>query len=66
MATGYAAGPRKPWFVMRYTASTLTDLPTTLKSRIGSGKYHQAAVGACLPAEATPFTAYNIAVLLYP
>ncbi len=66
MSTGYAAGPRKPWFVMRYTASTLTELPTTLKSRIGSGKYHQAVVGACSPAESSPFTAYNIAVLLYP
>ncbi len=65
MTTGYAAGARKPWFVMRYTASTLTELPGTLKSRIGSGQYHQAAVGACSPPETSPFTAYNIAVLLY-
>ncbi len=66
MSTGFASGPRRPWFVMRYTASTLTELPTTLKSRISSGRYHQAAVGACPSTDATPFTAYNIAVLLYP
>ena len=66
MATGYAPGPRRPWFVMRYTSSTLSALPTPLQTRIGSGKYHVAAVGACSTAEATPFTSYNIAVLLYP
>jgi hypothetical protein len=65
MATGYA-GDRKPWFVMRYTASTLTELPSQLKTRLNSGKYHQAVVGACSPAESSPFASYNIAVLLYP
>jgi len=65
MSTGYA-GPRRPWFVMRYTASTLKALPTPLQTRIGSGKYHQAAVGACSAAESSNFTSYNIAVLLYP
>jgi hypothetical protein len=64
MATGYA-GNRKPWFVMRYTASTLSELPSQLRSRLNSGKYHQAVVGACA-AESGPFTSYNIAVLLYP
>jgi uncharacterized protein YkwD len=66
MPTGYAEGPRKPWFVMRYTASNLSELPTTLRSRISSGKYHQAVVGACASTQDTPFTAYSIAVLLYP
>jgi uncharacterized protein YkwD len=65
MSTGYA-GDRKPWFVMRYTASTLVILPETLKSRLSTGKYHQAVVGACSPTTASPFTGYNIAVLLYP
>lgn len=65
MATGYA-GNRKPWFVMRYTASTLSELPSQLKTRLNSGKYHQAMVGACSLAESGPFTSYNIAVLLYP
>jgi uncharacterized protein YkwD len=65
MSTGYA-GARKPWFVMRYTASTLSELPSQLKDRLSTGKYHQAAVGACSPTESSPFTSYNIAVLLYP
>jgi hypothetical protein len=65
MPTGFA-GTRKPWFVMRYTASTLDALPAALKSRISTGKYHQAVVGACSATESGPFTAYNIAVLLYP
>jgi hypothetical protein len=64
MDTGYA-GPRKPWFVMRFTSDSLTQLPGELKSRIASGRYHQAAVGACAPHD-SPFTSYNIAVLLYP
>jgi uncharacterized protein YkwD len=65
MTTGFA-GSRRPWFVMRFTAANLTQLPTPLQTRIGSGKYHQAAVGACSHAETSPFTSYNIAVLLYP
>jgi len=65
MSTGYA-GPRQPWFVMRYTAASLNEIPSQLKSRLSSGKYHQAIVGACSATRKTPFTAYNIAVLLYP
>ena len=65
MPTGYA-GTRKPWFIMRYTADRLTELPSELQSRLSSGKYHQAVVGACTSTDSGPFTAYNIAVLLYP
>jgi uncharacterized protein YkwD len=65
MTTGYA-GSRQPWYIMRYTAASLNDIPTQLKSRLSSGKYHQAVVGACSTNRKTPFTAYNIAVLLYP
>ncbi|RSL18811.1 uncharacterized protein YkwD [Edaphobacter aggregans] len=65
MPTGYA-GTRKPWFIMRYTADHLTELPTQLQSRLNTGKYHQAVVGACTSTDSGPFTAYNIAVLLYP
>jgi hypothetical protein len=65
MSTGYA-GPRKPWFIMRYTAGHLTELPSQLQSRLNSGRYHEAAVGACTSTDSGPFTAYNIAVLLYP
>lgn len=65
MATGYA-GSRPPWYIMRYTAHDVTELPAQLQSRLNSGKYSQAVVSAC--SEKTPgaFTAYNIAVLLYP
>ena len=65
MSTGYA-GSRRPWFIMRYTAASLNEIPSQLKSRLSTGKYHQAIVGACSPPNKTAFTAYNIAVLLYP
>jgi uncharacterized protein YkwD len=65
MNTGYA-GSRQPWYIMRYTAASLNEIPSQLKTRLTSGKYHQAVVGACPKTRKTPFTAYNIAVLLYP
>ena len=65
MSTGYA-GIRQPWFIMRYTASRLDQLPPQLKSRLTSGKYHQAVVGACPATEPSAFSSYNIAILLYP
>jgi hypothetical protein len=65
MTTGYA-GSRQPWFIMRYTAGSLNEIPNQLKSKLTSGKYHQAVVGACAVPRNSPFTAYNIAVLLYP
>jgi len=65
METGYA-GSREPWFVMRYTAGDLTQLPGQLKTKLTSGKYHQAVVGACDAHNTDAFTAFNIAVLVYP
>jgi hypothetical protein len=65
MSTGYA-GERRPWFVMRFTTDSLTRLPDELTSRLSSGRYHEAAVGACKGSESSPFTSYNFAVLLYP
>jgi uncharacterized protein YkwD len=65
METGYA-GARKPWFVMRFTSDSLTQLPAELKARLASGRYHQAAVGACEGGGTGNFTAYNFAVLLFP
>jgi hypothetical protein len=65
LATGYA-GARKPWFVMRYTSSDIHRLPEELSSRIATGRYREAAVGACLPEKQNPFTSYSLAVLLYP
>ncbi len=65
MSSGYA-GSRQPWYIMRYTAGSLNQIPEQLKSKLASGKYHQAVVGACSATRTSPFTAYNIAVLLYP
>ena len=65
MDSGFA-GRRQPWFIMRYTASDLSTLPSQLKSHLGTGRYHTAAIGACPASETGPFAAYNIAVLLYP
>jgi hypothetical protein len=65
LSTGFA-GSRTPWFVMRYTSSDIHRLPDQLTSRIASGRYREALVGACVPEHQTPFTSYSIAVLLYP
>jgi hypothetical protein len=65
MDSGYS-GPRRPWFVMRFTTGDLNRLPDQLQHKLSSGQYHQAAVGACRASNAQGFTAYTIAVLLYP
>ena len=65
LSTGFA-GERKPWFVMRYTSSDIGRLPSQLVDRIESGRYREAAVGACSAGKQTPFTSYSMAVLLYP
>jgi hypothetical protein len=65
MSTGYA-GTRKPWFVMRFTSDSLNQIPEQLKSKLVSGRYREAAVGACSTQGRSPFTSYNFAVLLYP
>lgn len=65
MSSGFA-GERRPWFIMRFTSDSLTALPEELKSRITSPRYRQAIVGACPATQQGPFSAYNIAVLLYP
>ena len=65
MSTGYA-GQRQPPYILRYTAHSITELPALLRSRLSSGKYHQAVVGACSEGTSAPFASYNIAVLLYP
>ena len=64
-STGFA-GSRKPWFVMRFTSDSLNQIPGELKTKLATGKYHQAAVGACASTEQSPFTSYAFAVLLYP
>jgi uncharacterized protein YkwD len=65
LSSGYT-GRHQPWFVMRYTASDLSRLPDELATRLSSGRFHSAAIGACAPSPQTPFASYSIAVLLYP
>ena len=65
MATGYI-GTQQPWYIMRYTSSRLDQLPSQIRSRLTSGRYRKAVVGACPSAESGAFTAYSIAILLYP
>ena len=65
MTTGYAGG-RQPWFVMRYTSADLGHLPEELTSRLQTGKYHEAEIGACVTGKQASFTSYSLAVLLYP
>ena len=65
MSSGYA-GSRQPRYIMRYTAASLNQIPNVLRTRLTSGKYHEAVIGACSIDRNKPFTSYNIAVLLYP
>lgn len=65
METGYA-GDREPMFVMRYTATDIARLPDALRTKLASGRYSEAAVGACTAYGTTNFSAYKIAVMLYP
>ncbi len=65
LSSGYA-GRHQPWFVMRYTTATLTQIPEELSQRLATGKYRRATVGACSPPRESPFSSYSIAVLLYP
>ena len=65
MPTGHA-GSRQPWFIMRYTSADIGMLPPELTSKIATGKYRRAAVGACSSSEHASFTAYHLAILLYP
>ena len=65
MSTGYA-GLKQPWYIMRYTASRLDQLPSQIRTRLTSGKYRQAVIGACQPVDPGAFSSYSIAILLYP
>jgi hypothetical protein len=62
--TGFP-GSHKPLFIMRYSGADLTHLPSVLESRLRSGRYTQAVVGACSGGAGGAFTTYSIAVLLY-
>ena len=62
----HLAGGEQPGFVMRWQGADLTHLPQPLVDRLGTGRYHKADVGSCMPRGDQPaFTQYRIAVLLY-
>jgi len=61
---GYA-GDHRPSFVVHYATPTLDSLPEMLVKRIESGRYHDAAVGACPSDAKFGFSSYRVAVLLY-
>ena len=65
MDAGYA-GEQRPLFVMRYTSGDLARLPDGLKDRLDGGRAHHAVVGACEAKGTQNFTAFHVAVLLYP
>ena len=65
MDSGWS-GARQPWFVIRFTSGSLDRLPGTLVDKLNSGRYRQAAVAACPAPRSKDFSAYSIAVLLYP
>jgi hypothetical protein len=64
MDNGYA-GSHTPSFVLHYATPDLQTLPEILEQRIQTGKYHSAAVGACLSNAKLGFSSYRIAVLLF-
>jgi hypothetical protein len=65
MSSGFA-GSQQPGFVMRFSANSLDRLPDQLASRLGSGHYGVAEVGACVTGKQGPFSGYNVAVMLFP
>jgi uncharacterized protein YkwD len=65
LSTGYA-GETRPGFVVRFTSDSLTRLPSELSSRLASGRFRRAAVGACPATDSGNFAAYSLAVMLYP
>jgi hypothetical protein len=64
MSSGYA-GQRRPGFVMRYTTGDLQTLPEALRRKLRSTGYREVSVGAC-PSGEQGFTAFSLAVLMYP
>jgi len=58
------AGSR-PASVLRYETADLSRLPEDIDQKVGSGKYHSAAVGACEASAGGDFARFRIAILLY-
>jgi len=60
---GFSAKPQ-PLAIVRYETTDLGSFPDVLISKIQSGRYHSAAVGACASLD-SPFSMFRVAVLLY-
>lgn len=56
----------QPATIARFETSDLTRLPNDLARLVASGRFHQAAVGACEVPTITPFARFRLTVLLYP
>ena len=61
---GYV-GKTKPLSVVRYETADVNEVPRDLEQKIESGRYHSAAVGACVSGGSSGFARYRLAVLLY-
>ena len=59
------SGERRPMFTMRYTTSNLGLLPKQLISAAESGRYRDAAIGACEGDSDGSFSSYHLVVLLF-
>ena len=55
----------RPAFVLRFTSSDLTELPSQLKARLAQGGIGEASVGACPAKTLKKFSTYSLAVVLY-
>lgn len=58
-------GNSKAKYVAHYETPDLSQLPEAVEKEIQSHRYKSAAVGACQPKEASGFTRFRIALLLY-
>lgn len=58
-------GGTRAFYLMRFDAISLDDFPDALNRTIASGRYHQAAIGACASNRTDGFGGYRVAMLLY-
>jgi hypothetical protein len=58
-------GGTRAFYMLRFDTASLDDFPDELNRAIASGRYRQAAVGACANDRSDGFGGYRVAVLLY-
>ncbi|MGB6431428.1 MAG: CAP domain-containing protein [Candidatus Acidiferrales bacterium] len=59
------SGGTRAFYFTRFDTASLDDFPDALNRTIASGRYHQAAVGACASDRSDGFGGYRVAVILY-